>query len=244
MPFPTVRPRMGDGRQTKRSCSFCQHTDRDELEEEVIAGNLTTRELDKNMGWRTNVAERHINNHMGDYVNAANPSCLVCVDDQRREFELQYFEDGRTCEDISNEIGCSEESVYRHMKHHFQPLVKKSATAIVTIKVGQEVDLLRQNVEGMNNKLSQLMTEASIHDEGAVSDLVKLHKEVRETLKDLVKYQEKWSEPEEKMVANTINILKVEMSKESPDTWKRVKHALLNQTDGEDIDIEDLMGGA
>jgi len=130
------------------------------------------------------------------------------------------------------------------MKHHFQPLVKKSATAIVTIKVGQEVDLLRQNVEGMNNKLSQLMTEASIHDEGAVSDLVKLHKEVRETLKDLVKYQEKWSEPEEKMVANTINILKVEMSKESPDTWKRVKHALLNQTDGEDIDIEDLMGGA
>ena len=73
-------------------------------------------------------------------------------------------------------------------------------------------------------------------------DLVKLHKEVRETLKDLVKYQEKWSEPEEKMVANTINILKVEMSKESPETWKRVKQALLEQADGEEIELSELMG--
>ena len=242
MPILVVRSRMGDGRQTKRSCLFCQSDERDTLEEEVTSGNLTAREIDKNMGWRANTADRHINNHMGTYVKAANPTCPICVDDQRREFELQYFEDGRACEDISNEVGCAEDAVYRHMKHHFQPLVKKSATAIVTVKVGQEVDLLRQNVEGMNNKLSQLMTEASIHDEGAVSDLVKLHKEVRETLKDLVKYQERWSEPEEKMVANTINILKVEMSKESPDTWKRVKHKLLEQTDGE-LDISDIMEG-
>ena len=44
------------------------------------------------------------------------------------------------------------------------------------------------------------------------------------------------------MVANTINILKVEMSKESPDTWKRVKEALLSQADGEDIDLMGLVG--
>jgi len=40
------------------------------------------------------------------------------------------------------------------------------------------------------------------------------------------------------MVANTINILKVEMAKESPETWMRVKNALLNQ---EDVDLTDIV---
>ena len=43
---------------------------------------------------------------------------------------------------------------------------------------------------------------------------------------------------------NTINILKVEMSKESPDTWKRVKKALLEQADGEEFDMSILRGDA
>lgn len=232
---------MGAERQTKRSCLFCQSEDRDSLESQVIAGEITARELDKEFGWRSNTAQRHINNHMGEYVKSANPSCPICIDDSRREFELQYFEDGRTCEEIAKEIGCSEDAAYRHMKHHFQPIVKQSASALVAVKVGHEVEILRNNVETLNGKLGLLMNEVSIHDDGAVSDLVKLHKEVRETLKDLVKYQEKWSEPEEKMVANTINILKVEMAKESPDTWKRVKQALLDN-DSDSIEIAEIMG--
>lgn len=232
---------MGGERQTKRSCPFCQHDDRDELEQAVIEGAKATRELDREFGWRANTADRHVRNHMGEYVKAANPSCPVCASDGRSQFEVEYFEHGTTVEDIAVQLECAEDTVYRHMKYHFQPLVKQSASALVSVKVGHEIDLLRQNVEGLNGKLGQLMDEASIHDDGAVSDLVKLHKEVRETLKDLVKYQEKWAEPEEKMVANTINILKVEMAKESPDTWKRVKHALLNN-EGGDIDISELMG--
>ena len=39
------------------------------------------------------------------------------------------------------------------------------------------------------------MNETSIHDDGVISDMVRLHKEVRETLKDLTQYQEKWAEP-------------------------------------------------
>ena len=128
------------------------------------------------------------------------------------------------------------------MKYHFQPLVKRSATALVSVKVGHEVDLLRQNVETLNHKLHTYMEETNIHQDGAITDMVKLHKEVRETLNDLVKYSDKWAEPEEKMVANTINILKVEMSKESPDAWRRVKKALLEQADGEEVDIAELMG--
>ena len=242
MPLEVFGPNMGANRQTKRSCSFCQHDNREELEKQFSEGVLDCRQLDQDMGWRSNTSDRHVRNHMGEYVNAANPSCPVCSSDDRREYEGGYFEDGRTCEDISVELDCKEETVYRHMKYHFQPLVKRSATALVSVKVGHEVDLLRKNVESLNHKLHTVMEETSVHEDGAISDLVKLHKEVRETLKDLVKYSDKWAEPEEKMVANTINILKVEMSKESPDTWKRVKEALLKQADGEQIDISELMG--
>lgn len=230
--------RMGAGRQTKRSCPFCQHDDRDILESEVLDGLVTLKDMDKNMGWRTNTSDRHMKNHVGDFDTSSNHRCLVCTSDHRVEYEIKYFEEGASCQEIAEELDCPEPAVYRHMKNHLQPLVKQSAAPLVAVKVGHEIDTLRQNVEGLNGKLSTLMSETSIHDDGAVSDLVKLHKEVRETLKDLVRYQEKWAEPEEKMVANTINILKVEMSKESPETWKRVKQALMEHSEDGDIIVE------
>ena len=231
---------MAGERQTKRSCPFCQHEDRDMLEQNIIDGIAEPRILDKDMGWRANTAERHMKNHAGEYHKGANHSCVVCTSDDRSALEVAYFEGDRTSEDIAKELDCSEELVYRHMKHHFQPLVKRGATAIVSVKVGQEVDILRGNVESLNGKLAQFMSETSIHDDGVVSDMVKLHKEVRETLKDLSAYQEKWAEPTQNIANNTINVLKLELSKESPDTWKRIKKNLLDSDDAEQ-DIMDLL---
>ena len=233
---------MGGERQTKRSCPFCQHEDRDELEQNIIDGIADVKTLDKDMGWRANTSERHMNNHVGDYHAGANHTCVVCTSDDRRALEVAYFEGERTTEDIANELECGEQLVFRHMKHHFQPLVKKSATAIVSVKVGHEIEILRNNVEGLNGKLAQFMNETSIHDDGVVSDMVRLHKEVRETLKDLSSYQEKWAEPAANVANNTINVLKVELGKESPETWKRLKAKLLSTADGElDDEILDMI---
>ncbi len=233
---------MGTGRQTRASCPLCQQEDRDDLEQNLVDGILEPRDLDREMGWRANTTERHMNNHMGDYHAGANHSCVVCTSDNRKAYEVSYFEGEITTDEISKELDCSEQLVFRHMKHHFQPLVKKSATAVVALKVGEEVDLMRSNVEGLNAKLSQFMAETSIHDDGVVSDMVKLHKEVRETLKDLSKYQEKWAEPTKAASTNTINILKLELGKESPDTWKRIKQQILSQADGElDPDIIEVL---
>ena len=233
---------MGGERQTKRSCPFCQHEDRDELEQNIIDGIADVKTLDKDMGWRANTSERHMNNHVGDYHAGANHTCVVCTSDDRRALEVAYFEGERTTEDIANELECGEQLVFRHMKHHFQPLVKKSATAIVSVKVGHEIEILRNNVEGLNGKLAQFMNETSIHDDGVVSDMVRLHKEVRETLKDLSSYQEKWAEPTANVANNTINVLKVELGKESPETWKRLKAKLLSTADGElDDEILDMI---
>ena len=236
-----VAPRMGSGRQNKRSCPFCQHEDRDSLEQSIIDGVAEARLMDQDLGWRANTAERHMKNHVGDYHVGANHSCAVCTDDNRRMFEVAYFEGERTTDDIAEELGCSEELVYRHMKQHFQPLVKKSSAAIVAIDAGQEIDILRSNVQSLNGKLAQFMQESSVHDDGVIADMVRLHKEVRETLKDLSMYQEKWATPTTSVANSTINVLKVELGKESPEVWRRVRESLLSQADGVDEDIVDIL---
>ena len=66
---------MGEGeRIVKRSCSFCQHEDRDGLEQDLLQGSITPKQLDKEMGWRENTADRHYRNHMGEYHMGANSS--------------------------------------------------------------------------------------------------------------------------------------------------------------------------
>ncbi len=196
------------------------------------------RVLDRDKGWRTNTAERHMRNHAGENVTGSNYRCPICTSDNRGLYEVAYFDEGMTTEEIANEVDCSEDAVYRHMKEHFQPLVRRSSTAIVSIKVGEELGVIRSNTEKLNEKLTRYMDEVSIHDDNAIGDMVRLNKEIRESIKDLMAFQSQWAQPEEKTVTNTINILKVEMAKESPETWMRVREALL-RGDSDVLDVID-----
>jgi hypothetical protein len=213
---------------TKRSCPLCQHPSRADLEKGLLDGEISPKQLDKDMGWRLNTTDRHFRNHMGQYHMASNPQCKVCAHVERADFERRFFSDGAESEAIAEELGISEASVYHHMKHHFQPLVQRSAAAEITLVVGEEINALRSNVELLNHKLSELLNEGSVHEDGFVKDAVSLHKEVRESIKDLLKMNEQWSPTSENsQVNNTINILKVELGKESPDSWARIRESLL-----------------
>ena len=226
---------MEDGaRITKRSCAVCQSEQRDELEEMLMSGDMTAKQMDKDMGWRANTADRHYRNHMGEYHMAANPSCKICSHPHRAEFESRYFQDGSESEQIASELEVSESTVYHHMKHHFQPLVQRTAAVEVALTVGKELDILRGNVERLNDKLSELLSEGSVHEDGFVRDAVSLHKEVRESLKDMLKLNNDWgSDSNETTVNQTINVLKLEMSKESPETWSRIRAQLIEQAGGD-----------
>ena len=224
----------GGARITKRSCAFCQSEQRDELEEMLMSGDMTAKQMDKDMGWRANTADRHYRNHMGEYHMAANPSCKICSHPHRAEFESRYFQDGSESEQIASELEVSESTVYHHMKHHFQPLVQRTAAVEVALTVGKELDILRGNVERLNEKLSELLSEGSVHEDGFVRDAVSLHKEVRESLKDMLKLNNDWgSDSNETTVNQTINVLKLEMSKESPETWSRIRAQLIEQAGGD-----------
>ena len=79
----------------------------------------------------------------------------------------------------------------------------------------------------------------SVHEDGFVRDAVSLHKEVRETVKDLLKFNDQWGgDTTETTINQTINVLKVELAKESPDSWKRIKAQLLENTGGETFEAD------
>lgn len=223
---------MGDA-VTKRSCSFCMSSEREVYEEALLNGDMNPKQIDKEMGWRTNTSERHYRNHMGEFHLASNHTCKICTDPKRAEYESRYFADGTESEAIAEELEIPENSVYHHMKFHFQPLVQKSAATEVAIQVGTEMTTLRGNVERLNQRLNTYLDETSVHEDGFVKDAVSLHKEVRESIKDLMKMQDQWgTKNETPQINQTINVLKVELSKESPETWKRIRESLLES--GED----------
>jgi len=217
----------GGDKVVKRSCRMCIHEDRDELEEQLLQGHITPKEMDKNMGWRANTADRHYRNHMGEYHMAANPSCPVCASPNRAEYEFEYFNNGGTTDAIATALEISESVVYSHMKNHFQPLVQKTAALEVALTAGREIELLRSNAQKLNHKLSELLDEGSVHEDGFVRDAVILHKEVRETVKDLLRFQDQWgAQSDGQQINQTINVLSIELSKESPETWTRIKKQL------------------
>ena len=142
-------------------------------------------------------------------------------------YEKQYFEGNADTHAIAEELGCAERTVYNHMKHHFQPLVQKTAASEVAFAAGQEIQLLRSNAEKLNGKLSELLDEGTVHEDGFVRDAVILHKEVRETVKDLLRFQDQWgAKTDNQQVNQTINVLQIELSKESPETWTRIRKQL------------------
>ena len=58
-------------------------------------------------------------------------------------------------------------------------------------------------------------------------DAVILHKEVLETVKDLRRFQDQWgAQSDVQQINQTINVLSIELSKESPETWTRIKKQL------------------
>ena len=105
------------GRITRASCKLCNHPDRDQLEQGLRDGVIIPKQLYRDMGWREGTTDRHFRNHMGDFHMGSNSECVVCTHHLRSQFEESYFNGGMTAEQIAEEIGCSETTVYHHLKH-------------------------------------------------------------------------------------------------------------------------------
>ena len=219
-------------RITRASCKFCQDPDRDSVEELMKAGIMSAKELDKQRNWREGTADRHFRNHMGEYHMSSNSDCNFCTSPKRESLEMAYFNGGMTSQQIAEDLQIPESTVYHHIRHHLKPVVQKGAADLIIVEAGQEMDALRNNLSRINGELGHFLDDADRNDPQYVRNIVSLHKEVRETVKDIIRVQERAAgTTNENMTAQTINILKVELAKESPEVWARLRGKLI----GDDV---------
>ncbi len=163
-------------------------------------------------------------NHM-----ASNSECTICTHFNRFAIEEDFYNGDTTTEAIAEQCGCSETTVYHHFKHHLKPLVQASAAPAIAIKAGQEMETLRSNVEKLNGELAHLFDNPDRNDPAFYANLTRMHKETRETVKDILKIQERamGGNSESTITANTVNLIKVELAKESPEVWRRIRAQLV-----------------
>ena len=216
----------------RASCKFCQDEGRDSLEEMMKSGIIIAKDLDKDMDWREGTADRHFRNHMGEYHMASNSDCFFCTSPKRENLEMAYFNATMTTQQIADDIQIPESNVYHHLKHHLKPVVQKGASDLIIVEAGHEMNSLRTNLSRINGELGHFLDDADRNDPQYVRNIVALHKEVRETVKDIVRVQERAAgTTNETMNAQTINILKVELAKESPEVWARLRNKLMGGED-------------
>ena len=218
---------MGE-RITRASCNFCQDPDRDGIEDMLKAGLVIAKDLDKQKGWREGSADRHFRNHMGEYHMGSNSECKLCTSHKRENLELAYFNASMTVAEIAGDMQMPDSNVYHHLKHHLKPIVQKGAADIIIVESGHEMQSIRDNLSRLNGELGHFLDDADRNDPQYVRNIVSLHKEVRETVKDMMRVQERAAgNVTENITAQTINILKVELAKESPEVWARLRTKLV-----------------
>jgi len=219
-------------RVTRASCPLCQDEGRDELEQLMTDGIVIAKRLDKDKEWREGTSDRHFRNHMGEYHMGSNSECMFCTSLKRESLEHAYYNASMTTEEIAVDIEMPESSVYHHLKHHLKPIVQKGAADIIAIQAGNEMQSIRGNLSRLNGELSHFLDDADRNDPLYVRNIVSLHKEVRDTVHMMMKIQDRAAgSVTENINAQTINILKVELAKESPDVWRKLRTKLIGESD-------------
>ena len=217
-----------DNRVTKRSCPFCQHPSRDELEEALLSGSISPKELDKKMGWRLNTSDRHFRNHMGDYVMSSNPKCVLCTDPMRKHYEQALNEGNISSEDVSSALKTTKAQVQRHMKHHLTPIVQESAAMMIAKKEVNEVDLLSNNVAKLDTRLEQVFNELGNDlDPKMIDALTKLAREIRESLKYLMEFKGKLiHKRQDTIIVAQMQIVQEVLAQNNPEIWLDIKQKM------------------
>ena len=112
---------------TRRRCRLCQSEDRENIESMLETNRIHADAVDREQQWPSGTTAKHLRNHMGDYVNRSNPQCNFCINPMRADFERAVSEGELAASAIAISLEMTQDQVYRHMKHHLQPLVQESA---------------------------------------------------------------------------------------------------------------------
>lgn len=226
------------GRQTRKNCSFCGHPERDSLEQNINSGVYSSEELDREQGWAEGTTHRHMRRHSSEYHNNSNSNCPLCTHPERSLIEESILNQTAGIDDFAEELDIPSSLISTHMNNHRTALIQKEVKVEVMPKAIRSAHDSLNRIESNMNRLDRLFVlvldklENDIADEDEIFELkeldtaIKLHKEVRETLKDLAVWMEKTENVDKQQSVSIIEVLQQVFSEKAPEEWREMRSAL------------------
>ena len=213
-------------RKVRKSCKLCQHDERDGLEEDVLAGNLSCDDLDKDNSWWAGTSKKHMQNHLGNYLDGSNPSCSLCTHPNRAELEIRISEGEMKIGEASEILECSEAQVQLHIKKHLKPIVQQHGALEVARMDLNEVDILAGNVNTLQLKVSELLENTELSTK-QIDSLTKLAKEIRESLKYMLEFKGQLvHKREETVIVQQVEIIQKVLIEKYPEVWTEIRDSV------------------
>ena len=210
-------------RKVRKSCKLCQHEDRDGLEQDILAGNLSCDDLDKQNTWFSGTSKKHMQNHLGQYHDNSNPSCTLCTNPNRAEIEVRISEGELKPSEAAEMLGCSVDQIQLHIKNHLKPIVQTHAAMEVARMDLNEIDLLSGNVDILQTKVQELLNNTELSTK-QIDSLTKLAKEVRESLKYLLEFKGQLvHKREETVIIQQVEIIQKVLIEKYPEIWTEIR---------------------
>jgi len=210
-------------RKVRKSCKLCQHEDRDGLEQDILAGNLSCDDLDKTNQWFSGSSKKHMQNHLGEYHDNSNPQCALCVNPNRAELEVRISEGELKPSEASELLGISLDQIQLHIKNHLKPIVQSHAAMDVARLDLNEIDLLSGNVSILKNKLEELLNNTELSTK-QIDSLTKLAKEIRESLKYMLEFKGQLvHKREETVIIQQVEIIQKVLVEKYPEIWTEIR---------------------
>ena len=208
------------------------------MEGNINSGVYASEELDKEQGWAEGTTHRHMRRHSSEYHNNSNSNCPLCTHPERSVIEESILNQTAGIDDFSEELDIPSSLISTHMNNHRTALIQKEVRVEIIPKAIRSAHDSLTRIETNMNRLDRLFElvlnklENDIADEEAIFELkeldtaIKLHKEVRETLKDLAVWMEKTDNVEKQQSVSIVEVLQKVFSEKAPEEWREMREAL------------------
>ena len=208
------------------------------MEGNINSGVYDSEDLDKDQGWAEGTTHRHMRRHSSEYHNNSNSNCPLCTHPERSVIEESILNQTAGIDDFSEELDIPSSLISTHMNNHRTALIQKEVRVEIIPKAIRSAHDSLTRIETNMNRLDRLFElvlnklENDIADEEAIFELkeldtaIKLHKEVRETLKDLAVWMEKTDNVEKQQSVSIVEVLQKVFSEKAPEEWREMREAL------------------
>jgi len=162
--------------------------------------------------------------HLNSYHDDSNDKCALCVASNRKDLEAAIVDGHMKPSKVAAYLEVGVDLINLHMKKHLKPIVQQSAAFDVARVELNEIELLSQNVQMLQGKIQQFIIDNDDLDFKTVDSLVKLSKEIRESLKYALEFKGKLvHKREETVVIQQIEVIQKVLIERYPEVWTEIR---------------------